>query len=185
MIKFTGTLLLILFTTTVAFSQIWVEEVRHEAFSARDFMDELRNHSEEAIGKEAPDIAFRNLDDGELYALSDFHGTPVLLVFMRSTCGACVDQLPIVEDVEDGFTPDQLKVIHVSAEDEQTLKAFQQNFDVESMIGMANDVGNFPSPFQISVTPSSFIIDAEGIIRNGWLGVIPYHIFVRSIEALN
>lgn len=183
MIKSTLIILFSLLISTSAIAQNWVDEIRNNANTSREIMTEIRNQTNQQIGNPAPEISFTDLVSGDVSSLSDYAGQKVLVVFMRSTCSACIDQLPIVEDIEKSFDESQLKVIHISREDEATLHRFKSTYNVDGKIAKANDFANFGKPFQISVTPTSFLIDAEGIIKDAWIGVVPYHIFVQSIES--
>lgn len=172
------------FIALPAFSQSWVQDVYARYSDGQQRINELRNVTNQYIGTEAPSISFRNIDEDNISSIEDYRGTPLLIVFMRSTCRFCVDQLPILEQLEQTYDSSKLQVLHLSQQDERTLKAFRQQFNIHSDIGIGVDVANFPRPFQIAVTPTVFMLDADGIIQDAWIGMVPYDILSASVANI-
>lgn len=54
-------------------------------------------------GKEAPDFTLPTLD-GQSLSLSSFRGQIVVLKFWGTTCRACVEELPLFQEVSDKWT---------------------------------------------------------------------------------
>lgn len=121
------------------------------------------------MGDRAPDFTLPGTG-GHTYSLSDFRGRPVVLVFYPGDDSpVCTKQLNAYNDGLDQFGALDAQVIGVSAQDVSSHDAFSGRHgfefpllaDVDKVVAAAyGTLGPIGFPRR-----STFIIDAEGIIR--------------------
>jgi thiol-disulfide isomerase/thioredoxin len=121
-------------------------------------------------GHLAPDFILHD-ETGKPVRLSDLRGAPVLLNFWATWCGPCKAEMPEFQQLSgDGTRP--LVVVAVNANETPSL-----------VNGFKREMGiTFPTPidrgsrvaqgYGIFGLPASFVLDAEGVIRDVRLG--PY-----------
>jgi peroxiredoxin len=118
-------------------------------------------------GEEAPDFTVKTLEGEEIH-LSDYRGSRVVLGFWATWCGACIEQAPDLKRLMDETSRDEVTVIGLSWEDEEDLRTFASEQDVNYPIASVEDL---PKPFgDIQTFPTTFFIDADGIIRGHKVG---------------
>jgi peroxiredoxin len=118
-------------------------------------------------GVAAPDIAVTTIA-GETIRLSELKGRRVILDFWATWCGPCVVEIPHFIRLAGETTRDELVVIGVSNENEETLSKFAakhaMNYHVASASGL-------PSPYRdIRAIPTTFFLDRNGVIRTVVVG---------------
>ena len=130
----------------------------------------------EWIGEEVPDITFTALD-GKSYTLSDLKGRRVVLDFWATWCPPCRQELPHFIRLTEENSADDLIIIGISSEDEETLKAFVKEEGVNYPTVSEADL---PEPFDtIEAIPTTFFVDRNGIIQNVIVG---YHDYEHLAE---
>ena len=118
-------------------------------------------------GEEAPDFTVTTLD-GEEIRLSELRGSRVVVGFWATWCGACIEQAPDLKRLTEETSRDELTVIGISWEDEDDLRTFASEQDINYPIAAAEDL---PEPFgDVTTFPTAFFIDADGIIRGHKVG---------------
>jgi cytochrome c biogenesis protein CcmG/thiol:disulfide interchange protein DsbE len=121
------------------------------------------------LGEPAPEIELETLD-GEKVALSALRGRPVLINFWATWCLPCREEFPLMvtayeEHADKGF--EILGVVHDDSVD--GARAFAADLDAEWP--MLNDVDDVAWEDYTGVAmPTSFFVDAEGIVRAFSLG---------------
>ncbi len=122
------------------------------------------------VGAHAPDFELQNLS-GEAIALSELRGKPVLINFWATWCGPCRLEMPDLQKIYELNEGDFL-VLAVNADEE---KRIVERFAKD--IGITFDVlldpgGNVQSLYQLRGYPTSYLLDAEGIIRVQHIGIL-------------
>ena len=101
------------------------------------------------VGAPAPDFATERIDGGPL-RLSQFHGKPVLLNFWATWCGACQEEMPLIERANERYAPIGLTVLAIN---------YRQT-DARSIVGFLKKVhAQFPALYD----PAGRIADAYGV----------------------
>jgi len=122
-------------------------------------------------GVQAPDLVVQTIDGQEI-RLSQLQGRRVVLDFWATWCPPCVKEIPHFSRLHRETSRDQLVILGISDEDEDTLRKFVKKHQVPYPVGRAVEL---PSPYKdISAIPTTFFIDRKGIIQEVLVG---YHDF--------
>ncbi len=121
------------------------------------------------VGKLAPDFKLIGLDKQEV-SLSGLRGKPVLLNFWATWCGPCRIEMPFLQEVYEEWTGKGLVVLAVNLqENPTTVKKFVENggLTFPVLLSPGNEV---PLAYNIRGIPATFLIDADGVIRDIKIG---------------
>ncbi|MBU2535338.1 MAG: TlpA disulfide reductase family protein [Chloroflexota bacterium] len=121
------------------------------------------------VGKLAPDFKLIGLDKQEV-SLSGLRGKPVLLNFWATWCGPCRIEMPFLQEIYEEWTGKGLVVLAVNVqENPTTVKKFVENAGLTFpvLLSPGNDV---PLAYNIRGIPATFLIDADGVIRDIKIG---------------
>jgi len=116
------------------------------------------------IGDRAPDFTLPTVD-GKEASLSQFHGKIVMVNFFESSCSACAGEMPDIQAVFDTWSRDDLEILAV---DHGERAAFVRSFinskglTFPTLLDSDLAVSNM---YQVSTIPTTFFIDADGIIK--------------------
>ena len=131
---------------------------------------DVANELSEWEGRSAPDLAMTTTD-GAMLQLSEFRGRAVILDYWATWCGPCVREIPHLQKVADEF-PQDLVVIGISSENMSVLQEFAKSKSLRYPIGAA--ASRVPPYTGITVVPTTFFIDREGMIRRILVGYHEY-----------
>lgn len=124
----------------------------------------------ELIGKPAEELEFNIITDDtnpQPDHLSAYRDQVVLLNFWATWCAPCVKEMPDLSELDTRY--ENLTVLCISDEDEETIREFLPRFDADPLqqtIGFLE--GSVPEDYDMmrSIRPVSYIIDKDGIIRD-------------------
>ncbi|MDR3147986.1 MAG: TlpA family protein disulfide reductase [Treponema sp.] len=135
-----------------------------------------------AVGKRAPDVTL-SAPDGRTTKLSDYRGKPVVLHFWATWCGPCIQELPLIADLEARNSAD-LTVLAVNcAETDRTVAAFLASRNLDLNVMMDRDF-RISTTYKVDAIPQTFMIDAAGIIRSVRVGAYNQRELNRDLAAL-
>jgi thiol-disulfide isomerase/thioredoxin len=122
-------------------------------------------HALEA-GDAAPLFSLPRLDgEGDL-ALSAYRGTVVYLDFWASWCPPCLTSLPLLDSLRREFPEDRFQVVAINLDaDSEVARRFLAKLGVGFPSGL-DPAGETPERFEVETMPTSFLIDASGVIRH-------------------
>lgn len=128
------------------------------------------------VGRAAPDFLLETPQGGTL-RLSDLQGQPVLLNFWATWCPPCREEMPELVAAYKRYRAQGLVIVAVNLQeaDEKVLEfalefglAFPLVIDRTSQVG---EVWRLDGP--VRGIPTSYFIDASGIIRSRYFGPMP------------
>lgn len=120
------------------------------------------------VNKPAPELAVLN-NQGQKMTLESLRGQPVVVEFWSSTCGACLAMMKQWQQYAHTH-PGKMQFIGVGIKPHpQNLKAFADKLKVNLPIGL-DQLDMTKETYQVSVTPTTFFIDRQGILRKIHVG---------------
>jgi len=123
-----------------------------------------------AVGNQAPNFELVALS-GEKISLEDLRGHPVLINFWATWCGPCRLEMPAFQDRFDQYEGD-LQVVAVNFDEPQDdVQAFVDEMELTFDI-LLDPGAEVQQLYQIRGYPTSFFVDADGIIRVQHIGLI-------------
>ena len=141
------------------------------------------------VGNLAPDFKLNNLE-GKSVSLSNFRGKTVLLDFWASWCPHCQAERPLIQQIYDKQQDKDLAVLTIDiigsrpSETPANLADFMQKnkYTFPVLLDMNREV---TKSYDIKFTPTHFLIDKDGIIREIRTGPYPSEAaFEESLSQL-
>ena len=133
-------------------------------------------------GQLAPDFVLEDAQ-GNRVRLSDFRGTPVFLNFWATWCPFCIEEMPDMQIIQDQFG-DQLVVLGVnngeSANVGQPYATDRVGVNYRLVYDPDERVVN---GYNVRAMPTSYFIDANGIIREFQFGFLTLEQMQEKVQA--
>lgn len=141
--------------------------------------------AEPRIGYRAPDFSLQTLD-GEFVQLSDLLGRPVLISYWATWCVPCQNELRILEQIYSEYGGEQFFVLTVNAIEQDSMEKVSNTVNQMGMsFPVLLDHGDgFAQKYQTLFFPTTFYLDADGIIRAIALGDTSEADFRAKIKKL-
>ncbi|MGH9742916.1 MAG: redoxin domain-containing protein [Candidatus Acidiferrum sp.] len=129
------------------------------------------NHPELARARMVPPFTITTAD-GQLFSMDDLQGKVVLLDFWAIWCPPCLAALPHLREIARKFQGQPLVILSVSLDgDEHKWKYFIANNGMTwPQYREAGITGVMARMFEVTAIPHTFIIDADGVLRDEHLG---------------
>lgn len=138
-----------------------------------------------AIGEPAPEFRLAGFD-GDKKSLDDFAGTPVVLNFWATWCPPCRAEFPELVLLQQEFG-ERVQVIGVnltySERSIQSVRDFTQRYE-PSFLHVLDQDGTVQAQYGIFAVPTTFIIDAQGIIVHRRIGAVSASILRSQLNPL-
>ena len=119
------------------------------------------------IGDKAPDFELHTLD-GDTVKLSDYKGKRIMINFWATWCPPCIKETPEMVDFYDTNKQQDIEILSVNLVSTETSTAAVEKFietyhmSFTTVIDAMDDVNK---TYQVGVIPTSYFIDADGVIR--------------------
>jgi peroxiredoxin len=119
------------------------------------------------IGNRAPEFTLNDLNGNEV-KLTDFRGEIVIVNFWFTLCGPCTEEFPLIQAVSDNWTGEDLEIVAINYEDSQSrvLEWINNQEEDYTFTILLDPDGAVNMLYNVSPWPTTFFIDAEGIIQN-------------------
>ncbi|GAA4460838.1 TlpA disulfide reductase family protein [Novipirellula rosea] len=115
------------------------------------------------IGRQAPELQMQTLS-GQSQQLTDYRGKVVVLDFWATWCGPCLRELPVVAEVVDEFSDQDVRLLAVTSEsDVKKIHATLDRIDVN--VEAVLDTNQQSSAFGVASIPHLVVIDRQGDIQ--------------------
>jgi thiol-disulfide isomerase/thioredoxin len=120
------------------------------------------------IGQPAPALAALDAQ-GAPVKLEQWHGKVLYLNFWSGECGFCLAEMPRLDTLRQKYKG-KVEVVSVNVDPEsisvdQTLRKLQVSFPV-----LRDSLGITRDRYQVEGTPASFMIGADGVLRQSYVG---------------
>ncbi len=138
--------------------------------------------TEEVEPEPAPEFELQALS-GETVSLSDFNGKPVLLNFWATWCPPCVQEMPLLQEISDGYAG-ELVVLAVNGGDSmEQIRAFAEAYEYTLMF-LADPEKALSLEYSVRGFPTTFFIDTEGFIQGTYIGMMDESIIAYYLEKI-
>lgn len=130
--------------------------------------------ADQVLGRPRPDFTLRDAS-GTAVSAGDFDGKVLLLNFWASWCAPCVEEMPLLADLQREFAGRGLQVVGIAVDDPQRAQAFAEHlalgypllFGMADAMGAGRRYGN-----RSGMLPYSVLVDDRGIVRWTHLGAL-------------
>jgi thiol-disulfide isomerase/thioredoxin len=134
-------------------------------------------------GEQAPDIEGITLE-GKTLNISDFRGKTLVINVFASWCGPCQIEAPHLAQVYADLGGDDVEFIGLNLEERpEDVALFKEKFDWEFPL-VLNQNGDLTEIYQPLGLPTSWFIDAEGVIQYVHTGPITSEMLVQVITDI-
>lgn len=141
-----------------------------------------------AVQHPAPDFSLpRYSPQGEMtqtFTLSSAQGTPVVLNFWATWCGPCRREFPALQAASARYGDDLLILGVDQGESPETIEDFLATINAEFPIVLDRDL-EVGRNYNVRGLPTTYFIDANGIIRSIWAGEMNSIILAEKIAEIS
>lgn len=113
---------------------------------------------------------------GEAIQLSDYRGKTVFLNFWASWCGPCITEMPIMESYYEQYKDDDnVEILAVNMTSQERRKKSVNEFISKHELTfpiVLDEQGEVERLYKVLGYPTTYIIDEDGIIVDGFTGPI-------------
>lgn len=135
-----------------------------------------------SVGNLAPNFRLTSLD-GDVVELADLRGRPVFVNFWATWCLFCVTEMPAMQRLADRYG-EAIAVVGVNVgESEETASIFATNFDIDYLL-VLDESTDVARAFQVGTMPTSFFLDADGVVREVRYGPVMPDQMVAALQPL-
>lgn len=122
------------------------------------------------LGQPVPQCDLRSFDSEKRVDLNQFKGKVVYVDFWASWCPPCARSFPFMNEMERQFGGKGLVVLAINVdEDLEDAKAFLAKYSANFNLA-ADTSGQCPQQFGVQAMPSSYLVDAKGVVRHVHIG---------------
>ncbi len=136
------------------------------------------------VGQQAPDFDLVDRQ-GNSVKLSDYRGKTVMVNFWATWCKVCKTEMPHVEKLYDYYKDTDVAILSVNVTTQersvQDVERYVDNAQLTFPI-LLDQEGTAREQYRVSAYPTTFVIDAEGIVRHPFVGAISFESMKSRIE---
>ena len=130
------------------------------------------------VGMQAPDFTLSTLT-GEQFNLQEQRGKPVFLNFWATWCGPCVAEMPDIQKLQNTMG-DSIQIVGIDLRETRNLVLrFVTIYDY-TWTFVLDSTGRVQSAYEVSGIPTSYFLDAQGVIVRKFVGSRSYETFLRA-----
>lgn len=133
----------------------------------------------------APDVTLETLD-GDRFELADLRGQPVIVNFWATTCPSCIREMPTFAEFYQQYRDEGLRFIGVSMhhDDLEDVERLVERRELPYTIVHDADESLARAFGDVTLTPTTFIIDGRGRIVQHTIGDLDMERVERRIQRL-
>lgn len=121
------------------------------------------------IDSPAPDFKLTELN-GQKVSLSDFRGKTVFINFWATTCGPCVNEMPVLQEFSDSLSGIQVVFVSINTgEDINVVRDFilKNKYTFPVLLDSQYEV---TGKYNVRYIPASYFIDKAGLVKINLVG---------------
>lgn len=146
------------------------------------FTDTGNSVSAPAVGYYAPDFSVSTLT-GESFTLSELRGQPVVVNFWATWCPPCRAEIPFFQAAARKYNG-QVAVVGVDdGEPAPIVASFVSEMGMTYPVPLDEDSA-VSRAYRVNSLPTTFFIDAQGVVRNIHIGIINQAVLEDNITQL-
>lgn len=135
-----------------------------------------------AVGYLAPDFSLPSLT-GDSFSLSASRGQPVVLNFWATWCPPCRVEIPHFQEASTTYNGQVLIVGVDDGEPRERVAPFAQEMGITYPVPLDGDSG-VSRRYRVNSLPTTFFIDADGVIQHIQIGLVNEAMLQEQIERL-
>lgn len=157
-------------------------------FAAMTFAPDMGSVNSDTgmIGQHRPDFSHQDIN-GNVVSTADFDDKVLLLNFWATWCAPCVEEMPMLSELQVEWSSRGLQVIGIALDDPGRAAGFARDMGLTYpvLVGGADVVitgkryGN-----DTGMLPFSILIDRRGTIRWVHLGALDFRVLRQEIKSL-
>jgi thiol-disulfide isomerase/thioredoxin len=140
-------------------------------------------------GKPAPDAALARVGGGDLH-LSDLKGKVALLEIWFTGCPPCMQEAPALVSLNQELSARGLVIVGANADhvlgldyDDSVRRQYvQEHHIIYPVVNWSTESDHAYGG--ISIFPTLFLIDRQGVVRDHWIGYVPIDTLRKSIGEI-
>lgn len=163
-------LLVLTVGSPTASAQAWLSEVVTAAGglgSPDSLVAAIRVEMLKGIGELAPHLPFVPIGETDSTSVSDIRGEAIIVMLWHTYCSGCRMQIPELSRLHHAYAERGLEVVYVSDEDEVEIQNYLRENEVAGIVGQTAR-RTLPRPYQYLATPSAYLLDESGLMREAW-----------------
>jgi peroxiredoxin len=136
------------------------------------------------LGNRAPDLKLQTLD-GKTMKLSNLQGKVVLLNFWATWCPPCRAEMPEMVRFYNDHSSEKIEILAVNLTDSDSVKdvkKFAEQYKLSFPILLDPD-GKIGNTYKTVTIPTTFVIDANGFIKQKHIGPMSYDMMADFVKA--
>ncbi|HAE38100.1 MAG TPA: hypothetical protein DCG57_05600 [Candidatus Riflebacteria bacterium] len=138
------------------------------------------------IGDKAPEFSLPNLSTDKMEHLKDYLGKPTILFFIQSACYSCLQEAKALQELKTSYG-DKINIVAVGVDllGKPMLVSWAAHNNINYPV-LLDPIFSVPEKYGFSFTPSSVIIDKDGLVSFIHAGYRPadIKIFEDKIKEL-
>lgn len=135
-----------------------------------------------AVGYLAPDFSLPSLT-GDSFSLSASRGQPVVLNFWATWCPPCRVEIPHFQEASTTYNGQVLIVGVDDGEPRERVAPFAQEMGITYPVPLDGD-SEVSRRYRVNSLPTTFFIDADGVIQHIQIGLVNEAMLQEQIERL-
>lgn len=141
--------------------QIAITVVGLFLFSACASLPNFLTNSSPEIGASAPEFTLKDLQGNDV-SLRSFRGQTVLLNFWATWCGPCREEMPTIQE---RYNDGGFAVLAINFDESQEkVQGYMDELGIDLPV-LLDPGGTIQELYRIRGYPTSFFVDADGVIR--------------------
>ncbi len=150
---------------------LWTEAPAHAADYSK-LKEGITGYRNLSNTPQAPAIEFVD-KNGKKATLADFKGKTVLLNFWATWCPPCIREMPALNELGKEFKNSNFVVVAIATgrQGRENPDKFLEKRELNDIISYHDPGQEFLKLFNMNTLPVSFIIDEEGLMQGGVVGM--------------